>query len=260
MKCPKLLDHVTKTLAGIQLGGKKSDPKLAALDRGVLQIALMVAALDGEILPSEYAAFESLVRKCRGYTAKNARELLDASVGKAGCLMAMAQIGAYSEKERLASFVEMAIDALPKGFAAGSLADLRRAFVLWTSMGLSDGAFSPIERAAVKALAESFARLRAGKSKKPVSLLEPAFFKRAESLILDLANASKRAKAEAALDELVATVAVPTADGVVVKASSSVAVRAGLIALVAAAGLSFSALADETDDPLPISTIFQLGF
>jgi len=213
MKTDAMLENVAKTLAGVQVGGVKGDAGLAALDRGILEIALMIAALDGTILPSEYAAFESLARKCRGYSAKDARARLESTLAKAGCLMAMAQVGSCSESARLATFVRMAGEVLPKGFVRGSMADLRRAFALWVAMGVSDGAFSGFERKAVRALERSFALVRAAKTKKFVPFFEPGFLARAEKLACDMAVPAKRAAAAAALETLVGTVEVKTKDG-----------------------------------------------
>jgi len=220
MKENAMLENVAKTLAGVQVGGKKGDSDLAALDRGILEIALMIAALDGTILPGEYAAFESLAKKCRGYSAKDARARLESTLAKAGCLMAMAQVGTCSESTRLATFVRMAGEALPKGFVCGSMADLRRAFALWVAMGVSDGAFSGVERKAVRALERSFALARAAKTKKFVAFFEPGFLAQAEKLVCDMAVPAKRAKAAAALESLVSTVNIKTKDGVRLRRAS----------------------------------------
>jgi len=235
MKFNKILETAAKTFAGVKLGGKKGDPKLAELDRGVLTVGLLVAALDGTIQPEEYAAFETLAKKCRGGSAKNVRTILDAALPLAGQLMAMAQVGVYSEKERVAAFLAAAEKSLPRGFADGSMADVRRAFALWVTMGLSDGTFCSVEKAAVEALRARFAEVAIVRAKKEEAreerlarlspahavayhntstrravFLEPEFIARAEKIARDLAAPAKRAKAEAALDALIATM--PTAD------------------------------------------------
>jgi len=226
MKLGQILEVVTKTLAGVKLGGKAGDPKLAALDRGILEVALMVAALDGVILPAEFAAFRELGRKCRGYSSEREREALDRALAHAGYLMAMAQVGVHTEDERIHAFAEKAAVALPAGFVDGSKSDVRRAFALWVAMGVSDGAFSDIERRAVEALAELFADLRTAKTaalmgglgastsgasafcltvaKLPrQALLEEGFLDRAERIVADLAVPERAAAAEVALAELV---------------------------------------------------------
>lgn len=226
MKVNKILTNIVDALGAIRLGGKRGDPKLAALDRGVLTVALLLSALDGAVLPEEYAAFEALAKKCRGATAKNVRILLDKALRDAGYLLALAQVGVYSEKERLAAFVRLAGEALPGGFADGSPVDVRRAFFLWTTMGVSDGVFSGIERAALEALVTRFADdryvhdviqaervamhvplcrddLARVLNVKRTSLLEPDFLIRAERIVRDLAVPAKRVRAEAAMDALI---------------------------------------------------------
>jgi len=224
MKFAQLLPNVTKMLSAIRLVGRR-DPKLSRLDFGILEVALMVAALDGEILDSEYESFVSLAKKCRGYTAANAKKCLDAALRKGGYLMAIAKVGDYSDKERIDAFVDLAVEAMPRGFVDGELSDLRRAFVLWVAMGVSDGEFSGIERSAVDALQDRFAQVMLARAMdeeqrwvalvpslqtidgRPcahkISLLEKDFLDKAEALVKNLSVASKRDKAEAALAEFI---------------------------------------------------------
>jgi len=213
MKSDKMLEEMTRAFADADVGGKRGDPELAALDRGILTVALMIAGLDGTILPDEFTAFVTMAKACRGASAKNTRALFDGAIVKAGQIAAMAQSGVYSEPERLAAFVRMADESLPKGFGSGSMADLRRAFALWIAMGVSDGAFSGFENRCVHALVRRFALLRAAKARKFVALIEPDFFAKAEKIFRDMAVASKRAKAEKALSELIEKVSVRAKDG-----------------------------------------------
>jgi len=104
----------------------------------------------------------------------------------------------------------------------GELSDLRRAFVLWVAMGVSDGEFSDIERKAIDALQDRFAQVMLARAMdeeqrwialvpslqmadgpvphgKNITLLEEGFLDKAEALVKDLSVASKREKAEAAL-------------------------------------------------------------
>lgn len=274
MKLDKILEAAAKAFAGVKPGGRKGDPELAELDRGVLTVGLLLAALDGTVLPEEYAAFRTLAKRCRGGSAKNVRALLDAALPAAGRLMAMAQVGVYSEKERLAAFLSAAAKALPCGFANGSMADLRRAFALWVTMGISDGEFSAVEKSAVTALERHYAVARAKDSRRgsspegrgrdvPVAsekeeasisrrdedvastghgkrslkpnfrLLEPDFLKKAEKIARDLAVPAKKAKAEAALDGLIASV--PTVDGKgkpVVLPANGIALKLAAMAMI----------------------------
>ena len=216
MKFDRMLETVATAFARVKPGGRRSDPKLAALDRGVLTVAFLLAALDGEIFPAEYAAFRELARKCRGGSERNVRALHDAAVQAAGPLMAMAQSGLYSEKDRLSAFLAAAARALPDGFSDGSLADLRRAFVLWVTIGVSDGDFSKLERTALESLAWHFAAVRVERgAKKGVSKsfrpLEMDFFEKAEKIVRSLGAPAKRAKAEEDLEALISNV--QTADG-----------------------------------------------
>jgi len=262
MKIDTLLNNVTDVLLSVKVGGKRGDDKLAQMDRGILDVALMIAALDGQIMPAEVAAYYRLLGKCRGCSKKDAPAALDAALHKAGYLIARKQMGT-DDKGCLEAFVREATAALPVGFAAGSLADLRRAFVFWVTMGLSDGGFSPLERAAVQALADGFAKVRcAAKGKKgkttTIPLLEEGFLYKVEKLVRDLSLAAKRAKAQEALDALINTVEVTDKNGTAYKPACNITVRAGLIALLVTAGLSCTALAD---DALPFgATLFGFSF
>jgi len=209
VKFNTILNTAAKTFAAVKLGGRKGDKRLAELDRSVLTVGLLVAALDGTILPEEYAAFETLARKCRGGSSRNVRALLDAALPLAGQLMAMAQVGIYSEAERIAAFLMAAKKVLPRGFIDGSMADVRRAFALWVMVGVADGKFSNVEQAVLTALEWHYAILRQKKNRKKnvaFRLLERNFLENAEKIARDLATPAKSAKAEAALKELIAMV------------------------------------------------------
>jgi len=241
MKFDRIIEGMIKAFAGAQLGGKEDDPKLAELDGGVLTVALLLAALDGTILPEEYAAFRTLAKKCRGGSTKNVRALLDAALPVAGQLMMMAQVGVYSEKERLAAFLSSASKALPNGFADGTLADLRRAFALWVTVGVADGKFSLAEKEALTGLEWHYAAVRAkngrrgdaASTKHSFRLLEPDFLAKAEKIAKDLMVPAKKAKAEAALDELIA-LAPTVEDGgkTVVAPASGIAVNLAEMAII----------------------------
>jgi len=163
----EILQKVVALLCDIKLGGKKSRREVAALDSGVLKIAVMIAALDGEILPGEYAAFEPLLKSCRGYGHCSAAATFEKLLEGAGRVLMMAQAGRHSDEERLAVFKKLALEALPVGFKEGSMADLRRAFALWQVMAMSDGSVSDLERAALKLLLTEFAGVSADELAKP---------------------------------------------------------------------------------------------
>lgn len=242
MTIDAFLNTVTDVLMKIDVG-KRATGKLTRLDRGILDVALMIAALDGEILPAEVSAYYRLLSKCRGFAKKDAPAALDEALRKAGYLIALKQTGT-NDKALLSAFVNEAMKTLPAGFADGSLADVRRAFVFWTTMGLSDGGYSALERVAVQALANGFTKARAAKGKKFVSLLEDGFLAKVERLVKDLSVVAKRQKAQAALDALISTVQIKEGKEVITKPAQDVSVRAGAIALLILAGATHSALAD----------------
>jgi len=158
MNFTKALEKATNVIAALKLGG--ADPKLGKLDFGILVVALMVAALDGTILPSEVEAFQKLAKLCRGHSEANAKAAFDEAMRKAGHVLAMAQTRVCSEDEIVRAFVAEAEMAMPRGFVDGELADVRRAFATWTAMGISDGDFSGVERKAIAALKERFADVK----------------------------------------------------------------------------------------------------
>ena len=132
--------------------------KASRTDFGVLKVAFMVAALDGEVADAEYKAFDALAKKCRGYTAKAAETALDEAMRSAGYLMLLSRRA--KEAALVKAFIAEAQSALPMGFAYFSAEDVRRAIVTWTAMGMSDGDYSAREKACVEALRKLFAELK----------------------------------------------------------------------------------------------------
>ena len=150
--------------------------RLSRTDLGVLKVAFMVAALDGEVTDAEYAAFDALAKKCRGYTAEGAEEALDEAMRSAGYLMLLSK--RVKTPALVRAFVREAKAALPNGFAYLSVEDVRRAIVLWIAMGLSDGDFSVREKACIEAIRKHFAELkieRADEEFERGMALSPAF-------------------------------------------------------------------------------------
>jgi len=192
-----MLAGVVKTLGSVRDGGAKGAPALTDLDGGVLTVALMVAGLDGAILPAEYAACVSLAEVYCGAVATNVRTCFDVASARAGRLVVMAQVDAYDVSERLAAFVQMAETSLPRHFSAGSIVDLRCAFVLWLAMAVADGTFTDLERQALAVLGERFTTVRT--TKHAVSILEPDFFAKAEELVRQLSASTELRRAEAEL-------------------------------------------------------------
>ena len=128
--------------------------KIGAFDAGALQVAMMVAALDGEVSPEELAAFEKLARDCRGYTEESAAAVFDRGLRLAGYVMLQAR--RLGENELAELFVAEAEKALPSGLIEAASEDVRRAVAMWVAMGMSDGDFSGIERKCVEAFRARF--------------------------------------------------------------------------------------------------------
>ena len=136
----------------------KKFSKASRTDFGVLKVAFMVAALDGEVTDAEYRAFDALAKKCRGYTPKAAATALDEAMRSAGYLMLLSRRAA--DEDLVKAFIAEAQAALPMGFAYLSIEDVRRAVVTWIAMGMSDGDYSAREQACIEALRKHFAELK----------------------------------------------------------------------------------------------------
>ena len=136
--------------------------KASRTDFGVLKVAFMVAALDGEVTDAEYRALEALAKKCRGSTPKAAEMALDEAMRSAGYLMLF---GRHAKDSALvAAFIREAQAALPNGFAYFSVEDVRRAVVTWIAMGMSDGDYSAREKKCIEALRRHFAKLKVSRA------------------------------------------------------------------------------------------------
>ena len=157
----------------------KKFTKASRTDFGVLKVAFMVAALDGEVSDAEYRALEALAKKCRGYTPKTAAKALDEAMRSAGYLMLFARHA--TDAALVKAFMGEAQAALPNGFAYFSIADVRRAIVTWIAMGMSDGDYSPREKKCIEALRRSFAELKVCRTEVdmtancPHALVSPAY-------------------------------------------------------------------------------------
>ena len=135
----------------------KKFSKASRTDFGVLKVAFMVAALDGEVTDAEYKSLEALAKKCRGYTPKAAAAALDEAMRSAGYLMLLGRRA--KDAELVKAFIREAQAALPNGFAYFSIEDVRRAIVTWIALGMSDGDYSAREKMCVEALRKQFAKL-----------------------------------------------------------------------------------------------------
>ena len=147
--------NLTKLIGSFNL---KKFTKASRTDFGVLKVAFMVAALDGEVTDAEYRAFDALAMKCRGYTPKTAATALDEAMRSAGYLMLLSKRA--KDADLIKAFVGEAQAALPMGFAYFSVEDVCRAVVTWIAMGMSDGDYSPREKKCIEALRKLFAELK----------------------------------------------------------------------------------------------------
>jgi len=171
----KMLACTVNALSALRFMNAR-DPHLSKLDFGVLKVALMVAALDGQVGKDEVEAFCSLAKKCRGYDAKSFAAVRESAFRSAGYIAMLAQHA--PQDELLRAFTDESLAALPVGFACGSLADVRRAFVMWVAMGVSDGDFSVIERKAVEVLRQALAEIKRSRAAAEFdrwSMLSPTF-------------------------------------------------------------------------------------
>ena len=149
---------VARILSGLKFNYlKEDDSALGKVDFGVLTVAMMVAALDGVIEQAELKAFSKLAEQCRVSKGERAAHY-NAALHSAGYMLLHARSGMTRRALSLV-FLDEAERVLPMGFAGGKAEDIRRALVLWVSMGLSDGEFSGVERASVEAFCARVAEI-----------------------------------------------------------------------------------------------------
>ena len=144
-----IVNKTMKFLSGLRFNYQKEEDAsaLGKVDFGVLTVAMMVAALDGEISPDELSAFERLAKKCRVSEGEH-KAYYDSALHSAGYILLKQKT--CGEKLLVEAFLAEAERVLPRGFTGGKVEDVRRALVIWTAMGMSDGNFSGIERLCVE--------------------------------------------------------------------------------------------------------------
>ena len=158
MKGKSIRGLAAKIASGLKFNYlKEDDSELGRVDFGVLTVAMMVAALDGVIQPDELKAFSKLAEKCRVSKGERAAHY-NAALHSSGYMLLLARSG-MSRRALSLVFLDEAERVLPAGFAGGRAEDIRRALVLWVSMGLSDGEFSGVERASVEAFCARVAEI-----------------------------------------------------------------------------------------------------
>ena len=221
-----IVERIQKLLCGLKcewLADSGREPaKLGKADAAVLKVAMMIAALDGNVTDAELAAFERLAKKCRGYNAESAKTVFREGLKAAGHIELAART--LKDRELLSAFAAEAEGILPSGFAFGDAKDVRRAFVMWTAMAMADGDYSPNERKAIAFFAKSVsARMEAEKEACAQSVrgfspafvmayaqnanrdtsLSPVFFKKTEELIAKLGREATATAAEKELKSLI---------------------------------------------------------
>ena len=142
-------EKARKIVSGLKFSYQRENgSELGKVDFGVLTVAMMVAALDGVIEPPELRAFSKLADQCRVSEGEKAA-YYNAALHSAGYMLLVSRSGA-SQTAIVQAFVAEAEKVLPAGVAGGKGEDIRRALVIWITMGQSDGQFSGIERACIR--------------------------------------------------------------------------------------------------------------
>lgn len=148
--------------------GRVKAARLGKVDLGIVKVALMVAALDGEVTDAEYRALDALARKCRGCSKAAADKGMDEAMRSAGYLLLLGR--KVSDKELVKAFVSEARTALPSGFEDLSVEEVRRAVVMWIAMGMSDGDYSTRERKCIEAVRKAFAEHKARRERDALNM------------------------------------------------------------------------------------------
>lgn len=143
------------------IGGLKSRAE-AKTDLGILTVAFMVAALDGDVTDAEYETFQRMARASRGADDRTAEKALAAAMRSAGYLMLLARRVDKKVLPRL--FIDEVAEVLPNSFATLPLDEVRRAFVTWIAMAMSDGDYSERERLCIEALCRYYAEIKVMKT------------------------------------------------------------------------------------------------
>lgn len=138
--------------------GRVKAARYGKVDFGIVKVAFMVAALDGEVSDDELKALCALLKKCRGYSRKTAAKALDEAMRSAGYLLFLGRMA--SESALLRAFLVEAEAALPDGFAYLSVEEIRRAVIAWIALGMSDGNYSAREKKCIEDLCTRLAELK----------------------------------------------------------------------------------------------------
>lgn len=171
-----ILAKTLKLISNLKIPSKAGASKFGKADFAVLKVAMMVSALDGEVQENEIVAFGNMAKKCRGYSPEAAEAALREGLHAAGYLTLQAK--RLKEKDFIEEFVNEAIAALPEDLVIGRADDVRRAFVTWLSMAMSDEDYSQVERKAIMALVRRIAQIIGDRDEQEASLwreISPAY-------------------------------------------------------------------------------------
>lgn len=141
------------------MSAEKNPDAVLPLDFAILEVALLVAGLDGRILPCETRAFWQLVQRCPAYTPECAQVSFERGMRGAGYLVAIGQPGVFTRAQRVEAFVSEALKTLRASGLGEAMKNPVKAFAIWTAMACVDKDFSDIEQMGLRALCERFATL-----------------------------------------------------------------------------------------------------
>lgn len=131
----------------------KRDKREQEKSYAIIQVAMMIAGLDGTVKPEEYVAFEDLFR-FYGCPDSELDGILDKCLESAGYIVLQSQ--RLPSEELITIFIERARTVLSKRLNEFGDVDRREAFMLWTMMAMSDSDYSSVERQGVIALLQVF--------------------------------------------------------------------------------------------------------
>lgn len=116
-------------------------------DFAILKIAFLLTALDGHIDESERAMFAKLADQCKEIDVDQAQKVLR-DMEKATQRLLEEKKG-KTDKAFLQIFIREADAVCDWGLFVRDSRRVRRAFMMWTAMAMSDGDYSEIERKAI---------------------------------------------------------------------------------------------------------------
>jgi len=131
----------------------RSGATVGEMEYGIIYVAALVAALDGEMTDDEVRLVMDFASSCPGSSSEGMRKGRDFALRQAGYLELIARFpDFYTEEVRLGRFHE-AVEAGPfDQFESLDRKCLVHAFTFWTAVAMADGDFSRIERQALEEL------------------------------------------------------------------------------------------------------------